>query len=60
MVYHADIAGETRKALDTLRTDPVHRTRYDDFVAGMVYGQQVEFAEAFAIIAGLAEDAWRS
>jgi hypothetical protein len=27
--YHADIAGETQKALDALRTDPVHRERYD-------------------------------
>ena len=32
--YAADIAGETRKALDALRTDPLHRRRYDDFVGG--------------------------
>jgi hypothetical protein len=41
--YHADIAGETRKALDALRTDPVHRKRYDDFVSAMVYGEMPEF-----------------
>jgi hypothetical protein len=57
--YAADIAGETRKALMALRTDPTHRHRYDDFVAGMVYGETPEFGEALATIAGLAEDAWR-
>ena len=51
--YHADIAGETRKALDALRTDPVHRERYDRFVAIMVYGERVEFDEAMATVAGL-------
>ena len=53
--YHTDIAGETRKALDALRTDPVHRKRYDDFVAGMVYGEQVEFDTALATVVRLAE-----
>ncbi len=53
--YHTDIAGETRKALDALRTDPVHRKRYDDFVAGMVYGEQVEFDTALATVVALAE-----
>lgn len=56
--YAADIAGETRKALDALRTDPTHRRRYDDFVAAMVYGERPEFGEAFATVAGLVEDAW--
>ena len=58
--YAADIAGETRKALDALRADPLHRRRYDDFVAGMVYGERPEFDEAFATVARLAEDAWQS
>lgn len=53
--YHADIAGETRKALDALRTDPVHRTRYDDFVGGMVYGETPEFDTALATVVALAE-----
>ncbi len=30
--YAADIAGETRKALDALRTDPLHRERYVRFM----------------------------
>lgn len=58
--YAADIAAETRKALGALRTDPTHRRRYDDFVAGMVYGERPEFGEAFATVAGLVEDAWHS
>ena len=56
--YHADIAGETRKALDALRTDPVHRKRYDDFVAGMVYGERVEFDEAMKTVIEIAAMAW--
>ena len=51
--YAADIAGETRKALDALRTDPLHRRRYDDFVAAMVYGERPSFDEAFATVAEL-------
>jgi hypothetical protein len=58
--YHADIAGETQKALDGLRTDPVHRERYDQFVADMVYGEQVEFAEAMETVADLIGGAWRA
>ena len=53
--YHADIAGETRKALDALRTDPVHRARYTEFLAAMVYGEKVEFEIALTSILGLAE-----
>ena len=41
--YAADIAGETRKALDALRTDPAYRSRYDDFVIAMAYGERPEF-----------------
>jgi hypothetical protein len=36
----ADIAGETRKALDALQTDPMHSKRFDDFVTAMVYGEK--------------------
>jgi predicted nucleotidyltransferase component of viral defense system len=56
--YHTDIAGETRKALEALRTDPVHRERYDRFVAIMVYGDQVEFEEAMETVADLVGSAW--
>ena len=53
--YEADIAAETRKALDALRTDPLHRRRYEDFVAAMVYGERPEFDEALGTVAALAE-----
>jgi hypothetical protein len=53
--YAADIAGETRKALDALKTDPVHQSRFDDFVSAMVYGERVEFGTAFATVIELAE-----
>lgn len=48
--YHADPAGETRKAIDALRTDPVYRARYASFIAAMVYGEQTEFDHAMATI----------
>jgi len=57
--YAVDIAGETRKALDALRTDPLHRRRYERFMADMVYGERPEFGEAFATVSKLAEDVWR-
>jgi hypothetical protein len=53
--YAADSAGETRNALDALRSDPVYHRRYDDFVAGMVYGERPEFDEAIATVANLAD-----
>jgi hypothetical protein len=53
--YHADIAGETRKALDALRTDPVHRARYTAFVAAMVYGEKAEFEEAMATVTAMVQ-----
>jgi hypothetical protein len=56
--YTADIAGETRKALDALRTDPMHRRRYEDFVNGMVYGKRVEFATAMQTVVDLSDIAW--
>ena len=56
--YAADQAGETRKALDALRADPLHRRRYTRFMADMVYGEPPEFDEAFATAAGLDGVAW--
>jgi len=58
--YHADIAGETRKALIALRTDPVHRERYDRFVAAMVYGERVDFDEAMGTVGDLVGGAWQA
>lgn len=58
--YHADIAGETFKALDALRTDPVYRQRYDRFVAIMVYGERTKFDEAMKTVGDLVENAWRA
>lgn len=46
---------ETRKALEALGTDALHRRRYDDFVSAMVYGEKAEFASAFATVTELAE-----
>ena len=43
-----------------LRTDPMHRRRYNDFIAGMVYGERPEFDTALGTVVGLAEDAWQS
>jgi hypothetical protein len=58
--YAVDIAGETRKALAALRTDPLHRQRYTRFMADMVYGERPEFNAAVATVIHLAEDAWQS
>jgi len=40
-----DRAGEPRKALAALQTDPVYRRRCDDFVSAMVYGERSELNE---------------
>jgi hypothetical protein len=56
--YSADIAGETRKALDALRIDPAYRSRYGDFVIAMAYGERPEFEFAIRTISGLAGSAW--
>jgi hypothetical protein len=56
--YAIDIAGETRKALDALRSDPVYRDRYARFLADMVYGERWEFDEAMATVAALVDDIW--
>lgn len=52
--YAADIAGETRKALDALRTDPLHRERYTRFLADMVYGERFDFRQAMETVDELA------
>lgn len=52
--YADDIAGETSKALDALRTTPVYGARYAGFVGAMVYGEQTEFGDAIATITALA------
>jgi hypothetical protein len=57
--YEADIAGETRKALDALRADPLHRERYASFVAAMVYGERAEFDEAVRTVAELVDATWQ-
>jgi predicted nucleotidyltransferase component of viral defense system len=55
--YHADIAGETGKALNALRSAPVYRMRYDGFVAAMVYGEAAVFDDAIATVTMLANQA---
>jgi hypothetical protein len=55
--YAADILGETRKALAALRTDPIHRSRYGDFVIAMAYGERPEFEIALGTVVALAEQA---
>ncbi len=58
--YAADIAGETRKALDALGANPLHRQRYVRFLADMVYGERPEFDDALATVIGLADAGWRA
>jgi predicted nucleotidyltransferase component of viral defense system len=48
--YAADIAGETRKAIDALRTNPLYRARYASFVAAMVYGERTAFDAAMTTV----------
>ena len=55
--YAADIAGETRKALDALCKDPLYSRRYEEFVAAMVYGDRPAFAEAMTTVAEMVERA---
>jgi predicted nucleotidyltransferase component of viral defense system len=52
--YADDIAGETRKALAALQTDPAHRRRYEDFVTAMVYGDKVSFDNALRTVMAMA------
>jgi hypothetical protein len=58
--YATDIVGETRKALDALRTNPLHRERYIRFLADMVYGERAEFGEAMASVANLIVRTWQA
>ena len=58
--YAADIAGETRKALDALRTDPAYRSRYGDFVIAMAYGERPEFEKALGTVDGLTSLIWEN
>ena len=51
--YHADIRGETRKALTAIGSDPAFRQNYASFVQSMVYGERPEFDAAFATVAEL-------
>lgn len=55
--YTADIAGQTRNALDALRTDALHAERYARFAADMVYGPRADFADALATVTTMVE-AW--
>jgi hypothetical protein len=55
--WAADISGETRNALDALRTDPAYRSRYGDFVIAMAYGERPGFDVALTSVVGLAEKA---
>ena len=56
--YAQDIAGETRKALDALRADPLYRQCYKSFLADMVYGEKPSFEDALATVIALAETAF--
>jgi Nucleotidyl transferase AbiEii toxin, Type IV TA system len=56
--YAADIAGETRKALASLRTDPLHRERYVRSMADMVYGERPEFGEAMETLGYMVGAGW--
>lgn len=52
--YAADIAGETKKALQALQTAPAYRTRYGDFIVAMAYGERPEFGIAIGTVVMLA------
>lgn len=56
--YLADVPGETRKALDALRSDPAIRRHYDAFLAAMVYGEAVEFDTAMETVSSWVDAAW--
>jgi hypothetical protein len=50
--------GEIRQALDALRTDPLHREHYTNFLADLVYGERMEFGEAMGTVNSLAKAVW--
>jgi hypothetical protein len=53
--YAADSAAETQAAIAALRTDPIYRRRYDDFLSAMVYGDPYEFDLALGTVLLLAD-----
>ena len=56
--YHDDIPGETRKGIDVWTMEPAGRNLYNNFVATMVYGEQVEFSTAIATSVAMVDAAW--
>jgi predicted nucleotidyltransferase component of viral defense system len=52
--YADDIAGETRKAMATLRNNAT-RSRYEHFLSLMVYGERPGFDEALGTVESLTE-----
>ncbi len=56
--YLSDIAGETHHACTALRSEPVIRERYAQFVSDMVYGVNLDFDAAVHAIASLVNEAW--
>ena len=57
--YAADIAQETPKAIEALRTDPLHQSRYDSFITAMVYGEKPAYDDAFGTVVALAKQTMR-
>jgi hypothetical protein len=55
--YVENIADETRKALDAMRSNPLYRQRYEVFLQDMVYGERPEYDQALATVVALAEKA---
>jgi len=55
--YADDLGGETRKAVDALRNDPLHARRYADFTGAMVYGTSPDYGDAMNTVTTLAQHA---
>jgi len=55
--YAADLASETRKAVDALSNDPIYARRYADFTGAMVYGASAAYANAMNTVTTLAQRA---
>ena len=47
----ASVSSRAIWVLEDLQTDPLDRTRHDDFASAMVYGESVKFAVATGSIA---------
>ena len=56
--YATDIAGETGRAVEALRTAPVYRDRYAAFMLNMVYGDRPDFEASMATVVDLAAVTW--